>query len=434
LAFALFISLATGLLFGVVPAIRASRDDLWADLKAGVRTTDAGGTRFRSGLVVAQVAVSVVLLVGAGLLIRSFERVARIESGFDTRNLLTAEIRLPGTDYSDVERRVQFYTRLAENVRAIPGVADVTLGSQLPFRDPGNNIYIWAADNPPLDPADVLSAYTRTVYPGYFEAMGIPVLAGRGIDETDAAGAPPVMVISQAMADTLFPGQNPIGRQVVVDFGREVSIEVVGVVGNIKMNTLLTSRLMAFYISYMQQPLYTMRVAVRTAVKPETVTGALREAVWSLDRNIPVAEVATMDGLISRTLSTRRIRTVALIIFAGVAVLLATVGLYGVLAYYVTRRYHEIGIRVALGAARADIVEMVLMRGIALVGVGLAVGLLGAWGVTRLIGELLYQVEPTDPLTFVLVSVFFALVAVVACLFPAWRALRVDPLIALQAE
>jgi putative ABC transport system permease protein len=398
LAFALFISLATGLLFGVVPAISASRDDLWADLKAGVRT------------------------------------VARIESGFETRNLLTAEIRLPGTDYSDVERRVQFYTRLAENIRAIPGVADVTLGSQLPFRDPGNNIYIWAADNPPLDPADVLSAYTRTVYPGYFEAMGIPVLAGRGIDETDAAGAPPVMVISRAMADTLFPGQNPIGRQVVVDFGREVSIEVVGVVGNIKMNTLLTSRLMAFYISYMQQPLYTMRVAVRTAVKPETVTGALREAVWSLDRNIPVAEVATMDGLISRTLSTRRIRTVALIIFAGVAVLLATVGLYGVLAYYVTRRYHEIGIRVALGAARADIVEMVLKRGIALVAVGLIAGLAGAWGVTRLIAELLYQVEPTDPLTFVLVSVFFTLVAVVACLLPAWRALRVDPLIALQAE
>jgi len=323
---------------------------------------------------------------------------------------------------------------LAENVGAIPGVEDVALASQLPFRDPGNNIDVWAADNPPLDPADRRSAYTRTVYPGYFESMGIPLVVGRVFDETDDGGSPPVMVISQAMADTLFPGQSPIGRQVVVDFGQEVSIEVIGVVANIKMSTLLTSRLMAFYISYMQQPMFTMRVAVRTAVRPESVTGALREAVWSLDRNIPVAEVATMDRLVSRTLSTRRIRTVALLIFAGVAVLLATVGLYGVLAYYVTRRFHEIGIRVALGAARADIVEMVLKRGILLVAAGLILGLLGAWGVTRLIEEMLYQVEPTDPLTFVSVSVFFAVVAVAACLLPAWRALRVDPLIALQAE
>jgi putative ABC transport system permease protein len=242
------------------------------------------------------------------------------------------------------------------------------------------------------------------------------------------------MIISRAMADTLFPGQDPIGRQVIVDFGREVSIEVVGVVGNIKMSTLLGSRLMAFYISYLQQPMFTMRVAVRTAVRPETVTGALREAVWSLDRNIPVADVATMDGLVSRTLATRRVRTVALIVFSGVAVLLATVGLYGVLAYYVSRRFHELGIRVALGAAGSDIVELVLRRGIVLVAVGLVLGLLGAWGLTRLIEELLYQVEPTDPLTFVLVSLFFALVAIVACLLPAWRAVRVDPLVALQAE
>ncbi len=434
LLFALAVSLVTGLLFGVVPAIRASRDDLWADLRSGVRTTDAGGTRFRSGLVVAQVAVSVVLLVGAGLLIRSFDRVTSIDPGFETRNLLTAEIRLPGSDYAEVERRVQFYSRLVENVGAIPGVEDVALASQLPFRDPGNNIYVWAADNPPLDPADVLSAYTRTVYPGFFEAMGIPLLAGRGIADTDVSGAPLVMVISQAMADTLFPGQEPVGGQVVVDMGQEVAFEVVGVVGNIKMGTLLGSRLMAFYISYRQQPMLRMRVAVRTAVGPESVTGPLREAVWSLDRNIPVADVATMDGLVSRTLVTRRVRTVALIVFSGVAVLLATVGLYGVLAYYVARRFHEIGIRVALGAAGSDIVELVLKRGILLVAVGLVLGLLGAWGVTRLIEEMLYQVEPTDPLTFVLVSIFFALVAVVACLLPAWRALRVDPLIALQAE
>lgn len=434
LLFALALSLFTGLLAGVAPAIRTSQNDLWADFKSGVRTTDASGTRFRSGLVVAQVAVSVVLLVGAGLLIRSFERVVGIDPGFDTGSLLTAEIRLPGPDYSEVERRIQFYSRLAEHVRAIPGVEDVALASQLPFRDPGNNIYIWAADNPPLDPADVLSAYTRTVYPGYFEAMGMPLLAGRDVAETDAGEAPPVMVISRAMADTLFPGQDPVGRQVVVDMGQEVTFEVVGVVGNVKMNTLLGARLMAFYTSYLQLPMLTMRVAVRTTVRPEAVSGALREAVWSLDRNIPVADLATMGDLVSRTLSTRRIRTVALILFSGVAVLLATVGLYGVLAYYVTRRFHEIGIRIALGAARSDIVGLVLKRGILLVAAGLVLGLLGAWGATKLIEELLYQVAPTDPLTLAAVSVFFVSVAAVACLLPAWRALRVDPLIALQAE
>ncbi|KPK81234.1 MAG: hypothetical protein AMS25_07460, partial [Gemmatimonas sp. SM23_52] len=434
LGFALVISLVTGLVFGVVPALRASRGDLVEDLKSGVRTTDAGGNRFRNGLVVAQVAVSIVLLIGAGLLIRSLATLMGVDTGFDTRNLLTAEVRLRGAEYADQERRIQFYTALRENVRAIPGVESVALINQLPIRDPGNNIRVWDEQNPPVDPGDVRSAYIRAVFPGYFETMGIPMLSGRGIEETDVNEAPAVLVVSRTVADSILPGKDPLGQRVVVDFGQPVPLEVVGVVEDIKMSSLLSTDFPAMYGSYYQIPYSTMRLAVRTVVPPQLVIGGLREAVWSLDRDLPVADVATMDDVLARSLSARRTQTVALGIFASVALLLAAVGLYGVLAYYVSRRHHEIGIRVALGAAKGDIVELVLKRGLVLVAVGIALGLVGAFGVTRTLSDVLYQVKPTDPMTFALVSLFFAFVAVIACLLPAWRALRVDPLIALQAE
>jgi len=434
LVFAIAASLASGVLSGIIPAIRTSRGGLFEELKSSVRTTDAGGTRFRSGLVVAQVALTVVLLIGAGLLIRSLASLTGVDPGFNTRNLLTAEIRLPASEYSEAERRIQFYRALEESVGAIPGVEGVALVNQLPIRNPGNNIYLHDADNPPIDPADVRSAYIRAVLPAYFETMEIPLLSGRGIEASDAEGAPPVLVISQTTADTIFPGLDPVGRRAVVDFGQPVTFEVVGVVGDVKQNSLSSIQVATMYGSYLQIPYSNMSIAVRTAVGPGSVVGALREAVWRLDPNIPVADVSTMEDLIGRTLATRRVRAVALSIFGGVALLLAAVGLYGVLAYWVNRRRHEIGIRVALGASSGNIVEMILKRGIALVVVGLVIGLAGAVAATRLIEDMLYNVEPVDVTTFVLVSLFFAAVAAIACLLPAWRALRVDPMIALQAE
>lgn len=434
LLFALLASLATGLLFGTVPALRAARGDLVEDLKSGVRTSDSGGTRFRSGLVVAQVAISLMLLVGAGLLIRSFASLRSVDPGFTAENLLTAEFALPESEYAEPEERIQFFTTLLENVTAIPGVEGVGLVNQLPVRDPKNNTYVYAADNPPLDPGDRLLAFTRIVLPGYFETMGIPLLAGRAIESSDMGGAPLVIVISQQMASTLFPGQDPLGRQVVIDFGQDVSFEIVGVVGDVLMNSLRGEARLAFYASYLQVPIATMRMAVQTSVKPASVAGALRDAVWRIDRNLPVADLATMDEVLARSVATNRIRAVALTAFAGVALLLAAVGLYGVLAYYVSRRRHEIGIRVALGADAAKIVALVLRRGIALVVIGIPLGLAGAFGVMRLLEGLLFQVEPTDPATFVAVSVLFALIGVFASLLPAWRALRVDPLVALQSE
>jgi predicted permease len=434
LAFAIAVSIAAGVLAGIVPAIRSSLTGLFDELKSSVRTTDAGGTRFRSGLVVAQVALTIVLLVGSGLMIRSLANLMSVDTGFDSRNLLTAEISLPQNEYPDPEQRIHFFTTLLENVGAIPGVDEVAVINQLPIRNPGNNIYVHDADNPPLDPDDIRSAFIRAVLPGYFEDMGIPLLAGRVIAATDVSEAPRVLVISQGMADSIFPGVNPIGRHAVVDFGRPVTFVVVGVVGDVRVNTLSSARPSTMYASYLQVPYYSMGIALRTAVEPESLVGPLRDVVWALDPNIPVANVATMEDIIGRTLVTRRVRAVALSIFGGVALLLAAVGLYGVLSYWVSRRRYEIGIRVALGASSGDVVEMIMKRGIGLVVVGIALGLGAALAGARLLEGMLYNVEPVDPTTFISVSVFFTGVATVACLVPAWRALRVDPAEALQVK
>jgi len=434
LAFAIIVSIASGVLAGIAPAIRVSGSRLFDELKSSVRTTDAGGTRFRSGLVVVQVALTIVLLIGSGLMIRSLANLMSVDAGFDSRNLLTAEIRLPQSEYPDSEQRIQFYTTLVENVAAIPGVDEVAVINQLPIRNPGNNIYVHDADNPPLDPNEIRSAYIRAVLPGYFETMDIPLLSGRVIAATDVAESPPVLVISQGMADSIFPGVNPVGRRAVVDFGQPTTFEVVGVVGDVQQSTLTDSRLATMYASYLQIPYSAMAFAVRTAVEPESVVGALRDVVRALDPNIPIADVSTMESVIGRTLMTRKVRAVALSIFGGVALLLATVGLYGVLAFWVTRRRHEIGIRVALGASSGNVVEMILKRGIGLVAIGIVLGLGGAFAGTRLLEDMLYNVEPVDLTTFISVGVFFTGVAIVACLVPAWRALRVNPAETLQAE
>jgi putative ABC transport system permease protein len=434
LGFALLISLTTGLLFGALPALRLARRDVVDDLKSGAWTTDAGGARFRGGLVVAQVAITITLLIGAGLLIRSFAHVTGVNPGFDSSNLLTAEMRLSGDEYSDLERRIQFYSNLREHLQAIPGVEGVAIADRLPIRDPGNWLITYAADNPPLDPADVRGAPFRVVMDGFHQVLGIPLLAGRGIEATDADGAPLVAVISRSTAARLFPEESPIGRQIVVDFDGPTEFEVVGVVEDVHLFSLADPPTEVVYASYYQLPYSSMRIAVRTAGEPGLIAGPLREAVWSLDRDIAIARVITMDEVLASSVNRFRVMALLLAGFAGVAVLLATIGLYGILAYYVTRRHNEIGVRVALGASSGAIVELVIKRGIALVALGLAIGLVGAFGLTRLLEGMLFNTAPTDPMTFVAVSALFSLIGLAACLIPAWRALRVDPVVVLQAE
>jgi putative ABC transport system permease protein len=264
--------------------------------------------------------------------------------------------------------------------------------------------------------------------------MGIPLLQGRGIERTDAEGSPLVLVINETMAETLFPDEDPIGRQVVVDQGEEVAYEVIGVVGDVRVSGPRYNPRLAMYGSYFQRQLLTMRVAIRTATEPTSIARELRQIVWSRDRDIPIEELSTMTDLIARTVSRDRVMALSLTLFAAVAMSLAAIGLYGVLAYYVSRRVHEIGIRVALGAGARDIVRLVLRQGVVLVAVGIVLGLVGAFWVTRLIQQMLFTIEPTDPATFIGVSLLFAVVALIACLIPAWRALRVDPLSALAVE
>jgi predicted permease len=434
LVFALGLSVATGLVFGILPAVRGAQTNVVEDIKSSARTTDSVGSKFRSALVIVQVAVSVILLIGSGLLIRSFASLRSVNPGFETDQLLTAEIRLTQDKYAEAEQRVQFYTKLSEDLSAIPGVTDVALINQLPVRNPGNNIYVYAADRPPLDRNDRGIAFTRTVFPGYFEVMGIPLLRGRGIDRTDVADSPPVLVINETMAQSLFPDEDPIGRQVVVDLGEDVTFDVVGVVGDVRVSGPRYNPRLAMYGSYFQRPYYTMRVAIRTATEPSSIGRAVRMAVWSQDRDIPLADLSTMEDLIGRSVSRDKVMAVSLTMFATVAMSLAAIGLYGVLAYYVSRRAREIGIRMALGAATGDIVRLVLKRGVALVAAGIVLGLVGAFWITRLIQQMLFAVEATDPITFVAVSLFFAAIALVACLIPAWRALRVDPLAAVASE
>jgi putative ABC transport system permease protein len=432
LAFALAASVTTGLLFGVLPAVQASRMNIVSNVRPGAGTTDVRGQRFHSCLVVAQVAVSLILLIGSGLLLGSFAALRGVNPGFDTKNLLTTEIRLASDKYPEEAQRTEFFTSLTEELRAIPGVTDVAVINQLPIRDPGNNITVYAADRPPPDPNDRIPAFRRAVLPGYFEAMRIPLLSGRGIDATDTAGARPVLVINETMARTLFPGEDPLGKPVYIQ--QDVNYEVVGVVGDVRIEGLRRRPRLAFYSSYLQQPTLTMRLAIRTAIEPASLVEGVRNAVWNRDRDIPVAGLSSMDEIIARRVSSDRVVAISVTLFASVAALLAAFGLYGVLAYYVSRRTHEIGLRVALGAGARDILLQVMKRGLLLVAAGIALGLVGAYWTSRLLQQLLFGIAPTDASTYVAVSLFFALVALVACLIPARKALKVNPVSALAVQ
>ena len=308
--------------------------------------------------------------------------------------------------------------------------------SQLPLRNPGNNIYVHAEGRPPIDTGDGRVAFTRIVLPGYFETMGMPIVAGRDVSSEDTSDTPRVLVINQTMAGTLFPGEDPLGQRVAVDMGGDSPVvhDVVGVVGDARLTSIGSSPRMAMYHSYHQRRTSTMRLAVRTATPPEALTRVLRDAVWRHDPDIPVKEVVPMDGLISDSVSPQRVISLTLALFAGVAMLLAALGLYGVLSYYVGQRRHELGIRMTLGARSPAIVRLVLVKGLVLVVVGLALGTAGAMAGARLLRRMLYHVEPSDPLTFATAALLLTAVSVAACLAPALRAARVDPMVVLKAE
>jgi putative ABC transport system permease protein len=431
MVFALLVSLASGLLFGALPAVQAARSGIVSNLRSSGRSTDHRGRRFHSGLVVVQVAVSVALLIGSGLLLKSLYTLRAVHPGFDTSNLLTAEIRLASDKYPGQEARIQLFSGLTEELRALPGVRDVAVINQLPIRDPGNNIAVYATARPPADPNDRIPAYRRSVLPGYFAAMGVPLLRGRGIDTTDTAQAKRVLVVNETMARTLFPDENPIGQ--LVNIGSDIDCEVVGVVGDVRVSGPRYRPRFTMYSSYLQQPTLTMRLALRTTGEAAAVTAGYRRAVWRRDRDIPIPELISMEQIIARSVSGDSAIAVSVTLFAAVAALLAALGLYGVLAYSVSRRSHEIGVRIALGAQAKHVIIEVMKRGLHLVAAGILIGLAAAFWASRFLQRILFETAPTDAATFVVVSLLFMLVALIACLIPACKALKVSPVSALTS-
>lgn len=433
LAFALGVSVATGVLFGILPAIEVTRLNIAANVASRARTTDRHGGVFQSSLVVTQVALSLTLLIGSSVLLKSFANLRAVKPGFDPAHLLTTEIQISSSKYPEEPQRIGFFSALLEDLRQIPGVSDVAIVNNLPIRNPGNNHTTYRVDRPPPAPEDRIGAFWRTVLPGYFGAMGIPLVRGRGIEPSDMTDAPRTVVINETMARALFPNDDPLGKRISISF-REGDYEIVGVVGDVRLTGTRYTPRWAVYASYAQGPTLTMRVAIRTAAEPASLAGAVRNAVWNRDRDIAIPDLESMEAIIARTVSSDKVVAFSATLFAVVAMLLAMLGLYGLLAYYVNCRNREIGIKMALGADPGHVVRPILRRGFSLVSIGIVLGIVGSLGMARLLRALLFGVTPTDTTAFVVASVFLAVTAFVACLLPALRALRVDPVTALAAQ
>jgi predicted permease len=433
LFFALASSLVTGVLCGLAPAARASSLRLVELLAPGVRVTDSrGASRLGGLLVTAQVVLSLVLLIGAGLLIRSLAALMTTDLRFNTIHLLTTTADLP---YEDVNRRLLFQTGLHDDLAALPGVTDVTFTSHMPFLEPWGDPPMYPAKRPPIDASEERTAFRRAVLPGFFKTLGIRALSGRDLSPDDRIGTPLVMVVNDVFAREFFPGENPIGQRVVMPGGRNpTEYEVVGIVDSARTELVGEGPYASVYVSANQRPLGTVNILIRSALPPEKLTGAVQKLVAARDPDIPVDPLARMEDIVGESLTPQRVTTVTLTTFSAIALLLASLGLYGVLTHYVTQRTHEIGVRMALGADARRVVALVLWRSALMVVPGLAAGLLVSLAGAKLVAQFLYSVPPTDPLTFAGVSLVLMLVAFTASAWPAWRAAHIDPMQALRTE
>jgi putative ABC transport system permease protein len=432
--FALLLSLATGLLFGIAPAVHASRRTLSDSLKKAGRGAVGGSSQgLRGSLVVSEVALALVLLVGAGLLIKSFGRLSRVDPGFRTDKLVAMRLALPDARYGSQLARIAFYDQLLRRLGALPGVEAVAAVNRLPLG--GSNVMIGITIESAAHPEAPVSIDRRVVTPGYFQTLGIPFVKGRAFTQSDRAGAPDVAIVNQTMARRFWANDDPLGKRVRLRNGASgLVVAVVGVAGDVKHHGLDTEPKPELYVPYAQAGVQGMAVVMRTAVPPDRLMSGVREQVWALDKQIPIPAITTLDDVLAASIARPRFRTFLLGIFAGLALLLAAVGIYGVIAYSVGRRTNEIGLRMALGAEGADIVGMVLRQALVPALAGIAVGVAGALMLTRLLTSLLFEVAPADPLTFASVSLGLVGVALVASYIPARRAMRVDPTVALRAE
>jgi putative ABC transport system permease protein len=435
LAFTFGIAVLTGVAFGLAPALMASRTNFNSALKEGGRDSSATtrGARVRSALVVSEVALSLMLLIGAGLLIKSFVNLQHVDPGFNPNSVLRVDVTLPRTRYPERNQTAAFYKQLLEGVAALPGVQSAGAVSSLPLSGGGTDSNFAIEGQPPAEADHRPVAWYSSVTPGYFRALGIRLLSGREFTEADNADAPKAVVISDTMARRYFPGGDPLGKRLVFGGGKDLR-EIVGVISDVKFFGLNLDARPSMYFPQAQTPSRGMSLVVRTQGDPLALASAIRGQTSALDRDLAVSSVMTMEQLVSTSLSEPRVILLLLAAFASVAMLLSAIGVYGVVSYSVTHRSHEIGVRMALGARASDVLKLVVGQGMALVLGGLALGLAAAYALSRVMEAMLFGVSATDATTFAMTALLLAGVALGACFLPALRAMRVDPMIALRCE
>ena len=447
LAFTLGVSVLAGIIAGLAPAWRYTRNDfdVHEALKqaAGRTETESGGKHTRAALVVCEVALSLLLLVGAGLMIRTLGALRSTDPGFDPRNVLTMVLPTSATRYPTLEQNIALWNRVLPQVRTLPGVVYAGATDALPLSGDGSTQPVTVEGRPVLPMAEQPEVGVRIFTPGYLEAMRVPLLRGRMLNDGDVAGRPPVTVISAAMARQFWPHEDPIGKYLTLTFFPGIAREVVGVVGDVKMGALDASSTQSIvYVPLAQVTLppgevwhgFAMSLVVRTANAPSRAAAAITSAVHQVDSAQPVMQVETMQDIVAESISQQRFTMLLLAAFAGLALLLAAAGIYSVLSYSVRRRVREIGIRMALGAQIGDVLRMVVVEGMKPTLLGLAIGLAGALAMGRVLSKLIFGVSPADPVTFAAVSALLGLVAVSASIIPAWRATRVEPVKTLREE
>jgi putative ABC transport system permease protein len=438
LAFTFGVSLLTSLVFGAAPALHAARADLAAMMKSlGKASMSRSGVSTRDALVITQVALSFVLLVGAGLLVRSLWRLQGVETGFEPSRLVAASVSLPQTKYRTRDAEVRFWDQVFERVRAIPGVESVAATTLFPLRG-GGDTYFYIDGQPPATDADKMNATVSSVTEDYFTTMRIPLIAGRTFNAADRSDGTGVMIVSNALATRLFPGASALGKRLVVDFGKPFVGEIVGVVGDVRIyGQANDAPTMMYFTGRQPNAGWGMgfgNMATRVRGDPDAIVPQLRAAVRSLDPDVPLSAIQSVESILYDSVSAPRFRTQLLVGFAAVALVLAVVGLYGMLAYSVTQRTREMGIRMALGARPVLVFRLVIRQGMGLVVIGVVLGVAGAFAATRLLRAQLFGVEPTDPAVFVFVAITLTLAGLAACVVPARRATKADPIAALRLE
>ena len=442
LLFALIVAVVTGLLFGVAPAARATHPSLVGALKEGGHGTTQGspGRRMRGALVVAEIALAFTLLVGSGLMVRSFFKLLEIDPGFDATNVLTAGLPIRQEQHPDPVELNAYLASIRAAVEGVPGVRETAITSALPLQGWGYGVPYSIADRESTDRGYRRPAFFKIVSPSYFEALGIKLLAGRVLSDKDTAGGRPVALINEALARREFPDEDPIGRRILVpevvpgknQLGREIAWEIIGVIAGERITGIGDPISAGMYVSNQQSPTYGTNLIVRTGVPPQSLQRAVRSAVDSVNGDQALSDVRTLEQIVAQSMVGNRVMGLLLAAFASIALLLAAVGIYGVISYTTAQRTHEMGIRAALGAGAGNLRMLVFKGGMGLTSIGLAIGLAGTFAATRLMSSILYGVGPHDPLTIAAVAGVLLSVAALACFLPAWRITKADPMGALR--